>query len=131
MHTRRRSGRIERGVTLIEVLIVVAIMALVATGVAIAAIKYYQGAKVRMADTNARAIREAVKAWWFVHESVTCPTVAELMSSGALDEGSARTDPWGGPWRIECSEAAVTVLSDGPDRSPGTLDDIRVPPKSS
>ena len=114
---------------MVEVLIVVAIMALVASAVAIAALKYYQSAREKTADTNARAVRDAVNAWWILHDSGTCPTMADLISAGVLDAASPRKDPWGTPWRIECSDVAATVVSDGPDRTPGTSDDIRVPPK--
>ncbi len=38
-----------------------------------------------------------------------------------------RTDPWGSPYRLETLDDGVTivVISDGPDKSPGTSDDIR------
>ncbi|HVU02923.1 MAG TPA: prepilin-type N-terminal cleavage/methylation domain-containing protein [Polyangiaceae bacterium] len=119
-----------RGVTLIEVLIVVAIMALVATAVAIAAVKYWESAKEKTARTGALTIREAVKGWWTIREGSGCPTVQDLLSSEMIDEASARTDPWGMPWRIECDGTRATVYSNGPDRKSGTEDDIRVPPKT-
>jgi general secretion pathway protein G len=133
MKWQSRSGirGAERGVTLVEVLIVVAIMALVATGVAVAAMGYYQSTRVKTAGMNAAGLREAVKGWWMKHDDETCPTVDELITDGILDEGSLRKDPWGGSWRIECTGFRVTVSSDGPDRKQGTADDIRVPPKST
>jgi hypothetical protein len=113
---------------LVEVLIVVAIMSLVAGGVAVAAYKYYEYAKVQTATTNARAVRNGVKGWMMLFGGSECPTMPELIRRGGLDEDARRTDPWGMPWRIECSGGAVTVYSNGPDRERDTPDDIRVPP---
>lgn len=121
----------ERGVTLIEVLIVVAIMALVSAGVAAAAIKYWAHAQRKTAKTDARTLRGSVKAYWVLEAPEHCPTVDELVSAGHLDKDSTRHDPWGEPWRIECTEGDVTVTSAGPDRKPETEDDIRIPPRSS
>jgi len=90
----RRARRQRRGVTLIEVLIVVAIMALVSAGVAVAALRYYAIAKERTARTDALAVREAVKAWWFMNESTACPTMTELVTAGVLDATSPSKDPW-------------------------------------
>jgi general secretion pathway protein G len=119
-----------RGVTLVEVLIVVAIMALVSAAVAVAAIGYFKDAKLKTAATSARSIREAVKAFWMIHDTPDCPTVTQLVTEGALDEDAPKQDPWGSPWHIECNGNAVVVTSDGPDRKPSTPDDIRVPPKT-
>ena len=132
MHSRtypRRQAR--RGVTLLEVLVVVAIMSLIAAGVGVAAYKYWKDAQVKTATTGARTIRSAVKSYWVMTGKNGCPTVAELVSDDILDEDSPRTDPWGKPWRIECSEDHASVSSDGPDRAPGTDDDVRVPPLRS
>jgi general secretion pathway protein G len=131
MQKRKHTRISARGVTLVEVLIVVAIMAMVATAVAVAAIKYYEDARRKAAVTNAIALREAVKGYWFTNDTLQCPTVAELISQGSLDEVSSRTDPWGTPWRIECNGVSAVVSSNGSDRQPGTEDDIRVPPKTS
>lgn len=117
-----------RGVTLFEVLIVVAILALVAGGVGAAAITYLDRAKQRMAESNARAIRASVKTWWIEHAPDECPAVDALITSGALDRDSPRSDPWGEAWRVECSDREATVTSAGRDRKLGTADDIRIPP---
>ena len=123
--SRRRRAR---GVTLVEVLIVVAIMALVAGGVGVAALKYWGDAQNKTTEANARAIRGAVKAWWIDHDRGECPHIDALVSAGTLDRDSPRFDAWGESWRVECAEGDVTVLSAGPDRQSGTPDDIRVPP---
>jgi len=107
---------------------VVAIIALVSGGVAIAAFKFHEPAKRKTATTSARAIRGAVKSWWLEHESSQCPSLKELIDDEALDEDNAQADPWGKPWRIDCANNDVTVSSTGSDRIAGTADDIRVPP---
>jgi general secretion pathway protein G len=131
MPKKTQPRRASRGVTLVEVLIVVAIMALVATAVGVAAIKFYEEARRKAARTNAIALRDAVKGFWITNDTTQCPTVAELISEGVVDEASPRTDPWGTPWRIECTGVSAIVSSNGSDRQPGTEDDIRVPPKTS
>jgi len=118
----------QRGVTLFEVLIVVAILALVAGSVGIAAISYFDDARRRMTETNAKQIRTAVKLWWVLHDENECPNVDQLISSGTLERGSPRADPWGGVWQLECAERDVVVVSLGRDGKAGTSDDIRVPP---
>lgn len=122
----RRHDR--RGVTLIEVLVVLAILSLIAGAVGVAAYRSFQQAQVKTAITNARTIRGAVKSYWVMSERGGCPTVAQLIGERVLDEDSPRKDPWGSNYRIECSEDQVSVSSDGPDRRAGTEDDVRVPP---
>jgi type II secretory pathway pseudopilin PulG len=113
---------------LIEVLVVLAIISLIGGGVGVAVYRHYKGAQGKAATSGARTIRGAVRSWWVTSGSSGCPTVARLVSDGVLDEDSPLTDPWGTPWRIECSGDSVSVGSDGPDKAPSTDDDIRVPP---
>jgi general secretion pathway protein G len=118
----------KRGVTLFEVLIVVAIIALVSAGVALGAHRYLISSRKTATATNARNLRFAVKAWWIEHDPSVCPTLQDLHRDGVLDADSPAVDAWGSPWQIECSELNVTVTSHGPDRRAGSADDIRVPP---
>jgi type II secretory pathway pseudopilin PulG len=113
---------------LLEVLVVVAIMSIIAAGVGIASYRHWQSAQIKTAGTNARTVRAAVKSWWVMTGNSGCPTAAQLVSDEVLDDDSPLTDPWGKPWRIECSDDHVSVSSNGPDRTPETGDDIRVPP---
>jgi hypothetical protein len=112
----------------VEVLIVVAIMALIASGVGVAVLRYWGDAQDKTTRANARAIRGAVKTWWIDHDPGECPGVDLLVSAGTLDRDSPRVDAWGESWLVECSDGEVTVLSSGRDRRHGTVDDIRIPP---
>jgi competence protein ComGC len=115
-------------VTLFEVLIVVAIIALISAGVGLAAIKYWIEAQEKAAATNARTIRGAVKTWRIHHDHSQCPSVDDLIADGTLDRDSARRDSWGESWSVQCTDDEVTVVSSGRDRQLGTGDDIRIPP---
>lgn len=124
------SGR-QRGVSLVEVLVVVAIMSLLAAAVGIAAYSHFEKVKQEHAATTAKALRQAVQAFWITGEGASCPTVKELARAGTIDEDSSPDDPWGSPWSITCNGTSVVVRSEGPDRSPNTEDDIRAPKSST
>jgi general secretion pathway protein G len=121
----RRCSR--RGVTLVEVLIVVAIIAMVAGGVAVFALPKYRDAQKTSAETGARVIRTAVQQWQASNNEVSCPTISQLVQEKTLDPGANTNDPWGSSYLLTCTEDDVTVTSIGPDRKKGTKDDIRVP----
>ncbi len=126
--TIRTPRRPSRGVTLFEVLIVVAILALIASAVGIAAFDAWKRAQIEHATSNAREMRHAVKTFWVQRDATVCPDVERLLSDGLLERGSPKRDPWGGAWVIECDGEDATVVSAGPDRQRGTSDDIRAPP---
>ncbi|MCA9598574.1 MAG: type II secretion system protein [Myxococcales bacterium] len=116
-----------RGVTLVEVLIVVAIIAMVAGGVAVFALPKYREAQKTSAETGARVIRQAVQSWQAANNEVACPTVSQLVQEKNLDPGANTNDPWGSAYILNCTEDDVIVTSSGPDKKKGTKDDIRVP----
>jgi general secretion pathway protein G len=126
---RRAVRAAARGVTLVEVLIVVAIMSLIATTVVVAVIPKFRGAQVDIAGQSAREIRNAVTRYR-ARGTETCPTVAQLQSEKEIDQASKADDPWGSPFKIECAEDEVYVMSLGPDKKEGTADDISVPKKA-
>jgi general secretion pathway protein G len=113
--------------TLFEVLIVVAISAMLAGGLSIAAIQYWEKARIKEAQSRAATLRSAIRTYWMDHESSECPGVDRLIAASILDENSPRTDPWGNPWKVECEDTRVTVSSNGRDKKANTEDDVRVP----
>jgi type II secretory pathway pseudopilin PulG len=125
-HDRRRAP--ERGLMLVEVLIVVAIIALVSGGIALAVIKMKGPTEDKTATNEARIIRQAVRLWQPQQSSGECPTVDRLINDELLERGTRTVDPWGQPYTVECIDEDATVVSAGRDRQLGTKDDIRVPP---
>jgi general secretion pathway protein G len=122
---RARRGR---GFSLLEIVVVVAIIAMISAGITVAVTKHAADAKRRLSITNAVAIRQAVKAWWLENDASQCPTVKLLVADGSLDRRkNVELDAWMEPWKIECSSQDATVMSKGPDRKAQTEDDISVP----
>jgi general secretion pathway protein G len=123
--------RLARGVTLVEVLIVVAIVAMVAGGVTVFALPRYREAQVRSAETWARTIRAAIQNWQAASNETGCPTVSQLVQEKHLDPGTSTKDPWGQDFTLNCTEDEVFVSSNGPDKKKGTKDDIQIPKTAS
>jgi general secretion pathway protein G len=116
-----------RGVTLIEVMIVVTIMGLLASAVAIAVTRQLRKAQIEATVMNEKAIRPIAALWRSDHESDACPTVEQLRADGLLDASSSATDAWGSRYIITCEANETSVVSYGPDRRPNTDDDLREP----
>lgn len=121
----RGNRRLARGVTLVEVLIVVAIMAVIAGGATLLVFPQFKKAKIDNAVIGAGVIKQAAELYMnmdAVDES--CPTVKDLVQSKKID--SQKTDdPWGKPYKIVCEEGDIRVVSSGADRQDGTPDDVR------
>ena len=124
---RRARRAALRGVTLIEVLIVVAILSLSAAGVTVAVLPKFQEAQVKTTETNAREIRNAIQRWRGLKGGTDCPTISQLVQDKEIDSASKVDDAWGSPFKIQCTEDDVIIMSAGPDKKEGTKDDIIVP----
>ncbi len=122
-----RKKNATRGVTLIEVLIVLAIIGLIAGGVVVFAFPQLEKAKVGTAKNDTKAMYQAIETWKLDHSG--CPTVESLKKDKALSTTSNTNDPWGTAYKVLCEEdgAKIAVYTLGPDKKEGTADDIRVP----
>ncbi len=124
---RARGRRLQRGVTLVEVLIVVAIMALIAGGAALLVFPSFAKAKVETAKLGADTVKQAAELYQNLDSAdATCPTVKNLVEAKKLDANKT-DDPWGTPYRIECEGGGNVshVYSNGKDKQEGTADDVR------
>jgi general secretion pathway protein G len=120
-HARKLS---RQGMTLIEIMIVVVIMALVATGVSIAVIPQLNKAKVSNAKAAVQTVRSAVGVYMATNNA-ECATVQQLIDDKVLDKSTASRDPWDHEFKIECDGTEITVTSAGPDGELGTTDDVQ------
>jgi general secretion pathway protein G len=80
---------------------------------------------------NAREIRNAAGRWRATHGGDTCPSISQLVADKEIDSASKTDDPWGSPYKINCLEDDVQVVSPGPDKRENTADDIAVPKGAS
>lgn len=115
-----------RGVTLIEILIVLAIIGLIAGGVAVVAIPRLAESRIQQAKIDARTIHPVAEKYRIDHPG-QCPTVEQLRAERELSAASKLTDPWDTPYAIRCDDDETYVLSFGPDKKEGTTDDIVIP----
>jgi prepilin-type N-terminal cleavage/methylation domain-containing protein len=129
MNERKNISKLRklRGVTLFEVLIVVAILAMVGGGVAAFALPKFREAQKTSAKTGARIVRTAIQQWQAANSESVCPSISQLVQEKHLDPGASTNDPWGQPYNSICADDEVTVTSSGPDKKKGTKDDIAVP----
>ena len=127
LRPRARGRRGQAGVTLVEVLIVVAIMAMLGGSVGFYALQQYKKAELSTALEDARSLRKAIELWQVQNSEDTCPTMGQLVADKQINSDSHQVDPWGQEWSFSCVDGEIYVQSNGPDRKPGTADDIRVP----
>jgi general secretion pathway protein G len=103
----------ERGMTLIEIMIVILIMAMIATGVSIAVTQRLESARESDARVGACTIKSAVTMYMAEHPR-KCPTLEDL-NGGYLDANKGTLDPWDQDYVIDCSNKDPDVYSLGAD----------------
>jgi prepilin-type N-terminal cleavage/methylation domain-containing protein len=120
--------RRERGMTLLEIMIVLAILALV-MGLVVGPkiMERYRDSQRKVAKLAVdKFADEAYPQWAVAHPAVICPSgLAELATSR-----NATTDPWGTDYKMHCGQnappsVAFGAASFGEDTRENTKDDIR------
>ncbi|MHB1844073.1 MAG: type II secretion system major pseudopilin GspG [Deltaproteobacteria bacterium] len=126
MRTRmaRRSAHGARGMTLIEIMVVVAILGMIAGVVGVAVMGRFAEAKRSTADLDIKGFEDGLRLYKLKHSRF--PTTAEglgaLYSERYLD-GELKKDPWGNDY-VYLSPGTVhpdsyDILSYGADGKPG------------
>ncbi len=128
---RLRARRGKQGVTLVEILIVLAIVGLIAGGIAVYAIPKFQQAQKETTKQSAMALYGVAENWRTgPGHAADCPTPQLLKDQHEINATSKITDAWETTFKIQCDDDSVTVVSFGPDKKEGTADDIRIPEPS-
>ncbi len=122
---QQSKNRRSRGVTLVEVLIVLAIMALIAGSAVFLVFPELAKARISTAALSAQTIKKAAELHRNIEGADGCPTVDDLVNARKLEKGKTN-DPWGTAFKIECKEGdEIRVTSAGKDKKEGTSDDVR------
>ncbi len=125
--TRIMRPAASRGLTLVELVIVITIIGVLTAAISIGVMQAQKRANLGAAKTACNTVRQATMQWKAVHPNEDCPTVDQLKKEKDLDTGFSLKDPWGMPYKVACDSDEITCASPGPDRKEGTEDDILVP----
>lgn len=121
--TRARSRRSRaRGMTLIEIMVVVAILGMMAAAVAISVIHQYGNAQQKTVAMDFKTLETQLDL--YIVQKGGLPSQPDglklLVQAGISRE--LPTDPWGHPYQYEVNGGEVTLTSYGSDGEPGGSD---------
>jgi general secretion pathway protein G len=114
------------GFTLLEVMIVLAIIGLIAGSIGVGVFKQYQKSQVKTAKISVKEISEAVTQY-MIENNNECPRgMEDLVAKKNMSR--IIKDPWGKDFILKCPGQNDTdgadVSSAGPDKQEGTGDDV-------
>src|SRR5438067_8302609 len=99
---RRRTAARRSAFTLLEVLVVVAILVILAGVASISIFRYMEDAKVGRARTDMQALEKAVKTYYTQHGDWPPPDQLASAIGPLMDQGQAAlVDPWGNQYTYE------------------------------
>ena len=115
------------GFTLLEVMIVLAIIGLIAGSIGVGVFKQFQKGQRNTAKISVKEIGDAVTQY-MIENNNECPKgMEDLVAKKNLKK--AIKDPWGKDFTIKCPGTNDTdgadISSSGPDKQDGTADDIK------
>jgi general secretion pathway protein G len=123
----RRPARAAAGFTLLEVMIVLALIGLIVGTVGVGVFKQFQKGQVKTAKVNVKEIGDAITQY-MIENNNECPKGMEDLVA-KRNVRKTFNDPWGKPFIIKCPGQNDTdgadVISAGPDKQEGTADDIK------
>jgi general secretion pathway protein G len=98
IRTARRKAARRAAFTLLEVLIVVAILVILASAASISLFRYLEDAKVGKAKTEMNTIKSCIGKYYTEHQDWP-PQGSLVQTVGPMMEGNQTlTDPWGGTY---------------------------------
>jgi general secretion pathway protein G len=127
------ANAVKRGFTLVELLVVVAILGILATGAVVYVPRFLESGNKGAAEKDVQALKTAVTQYYTDKRKYPDNLDVLVDTSGDKEpyiEGGegALIDPWGNKYEIKFKgnkKNSPYIVSGGPDGSIGTEDDIR------
>lgn len=116
----RRSRRSQRGMTLIEIMVVLVILGMIAGAIGYNVIGNKKDADIRMAGLDVKSIANAVDMYQIKNSSL--PESLQALVPNEIR--SIRKDPWQNEYVYVKSGTGYEIYSYGPDKVQGGGDDI-------
>ena len=114
-----------RGMTLIEILVVLAIIGLIVGGVSVMAFNQLENARLSTAGNEVTQIQTHCQMYKMQQQNRCPKTMSDLKAAGILSR--VKKDPWGNDYVLLCpgEHDGCDVKSWGPDGADDTEDDIK------
>ncbi len=137
----KKQNKKNRGFTLVEIMIVLALVVMLGSFAGVKLIDQFKRAKVDATKVQIASFKQALDAYFLSHNSypdsnqgiealISKPTTGKIPENypegGYLGKKTVPKDPFGGQYHYVCEDGQnYTITSDGPDQKPDTADDIK------
>ena len=114
------------GFTLVELLVVVAILGILGTIAVQNVIGHIAKTRVTAAEQGVQSLHEACTTYYIQHKKM--PTSLDQLTEGdepILESDKGLYDPWDNKYEMESKGKKIVIISLGEDGQKGTEDDIR------
>ena len=118
---RRKAAALPRGMTLIEIMVVLVILGLIAGAIGFNVFSQLKEAQIKTARTDLRGVEQGIEL--FKVDTGNLPDNLQALAPKYLKE--LRKDPWGQDYKYtRASNESYDIYSYGPDKAQGGGDDI-------
>lgn len=137
----KRTQKKNQGFTLVEIMIVLALVVMLGSFAGVKLIDQFKKAKVDATKVQIASFKQALDAYYLAHNNypdssqglealISKPTTGKIPENypdgGYLGKKALPKDPFGGTYHYACEDGQnYTITSDGPDQKPDTADDIK------